>query len=222
MSLPSELAFTSFLQYAPHGKSEVAKKSRAIRDAVKNDRRVIDKLTGQPAKAVDLIARWLKSSIAANPLLSEVLGPETTLVPAPRSAPRKSGNLWPSLQICEALVKVGLGAEVVRALRRSEAVQKSAFAEKGARPDPEEHYRTTILDPNAPVIISQRVTLVDDFITRGSTFLGMQPRLKAAFRAREVGCFALIRTMSLQEIDAIRAPVHGTITNNHGHLVRRP
>jgi predicted amidophosphoribosyltransferase len=144
------------------------------------------------------------------PFLEECLGSEFALVPIPRSAPLKNKDaLWPSRRICEALVAAGLGAEVLPLLNRRAAVQKAATAGKGMRPDPEHHYESTIIDNNVPSLLKKPITLVDDVITRGSSFVGMFRRVAEAFPNRKISCFALVRTES--EITTIKSPVQGKI-----------
>ena len=67
-----------------------------------------------------------------------------------------------------------------------------------------------------------RITLVDDVITHGSSFVGMVPRIQEAFPDAIVRCFALVRTISTGEVDAIFAPTAGTITYRDGLLMRQP
>jgi Transposase DDE domain len=66
------------------------------------------------------------------------------------------------------------------------------------------------------------VTLVDDVVTRGATFVGLLPHLEAAFPGGPIHCFALVRTMSYGEISQIRDAVEGVVTFEHGNLHRQP
>ena len=63
---------------------------------------------------------------------------------------------------------------------------------------------------------------MDDVITRGSSFVGMVPHIQEAFPDTAIRCFALIRTISTGDIDAIFAPTAGTITYHDGLLMRQP
>jgi len=136
------------------------------------------------------------------------------LIPIPRSAPLRSKDaLWPSRRICEALVQVGLGAEVTPLLKRVTAVQKAAFASDAIkRPDHTQHYDSTAIDNEVPTLIKRPMTLVDDVVTRGSSFIGMFRRVSEAFPGREISCFALVRTESAGDVVKIIAPIEGTIT----------
>jgi hypothetical protein len=50
----------------------------------------------------------------------------------------------------------------------------------------------------------------------------MVPRIQEAFPNAIVHCFALVRTISTGEVDAIFAPTAGTITYRDGLLIRQP
>src|SRR5439155_6560765 len=119
----------SYLVYSPKGQSEVSRKSRRIRDAVKAGQ--------EPAlrSIVEHLAQHFESSG-----LVAVLGPDVTLVPCPRSSLLVEGALWPGRLIGEALVKVGLSRQVLVSLERVEAVPKSAFQARGGRPNARKHY----------------------------------------------------------------------------------
>jgi len=131
-SLLSELELGTYLRYSPNGVSEVSRRSREWRSAVK---------AAKPdwiGLALDQLQEALQGSG-----LGRFLGPDVTLVPAPRSAPlSEPAALWPSRMICEELVTRRLGKEVVACLERMEAVPKSAYAEKGGRPTAERHLET--------------------------------------------------------------------------------
>jgi hypothetical protein len=66
------------------------------------------------------------------------------------------------------------------------------------------------------------ITLVDDVVTRGASFIGMYARLREAYPNAPIRCFALIRTISTGEIDAILDPVHGEIRYENNRLSRVP
>jgi hypothetical protein len=50
----------------------------------------------------------------------------------------------------------------------------------------------------------------------------MVPRLQEAFPDATVRCFALVRTISTGDVDAIFAPTVGTVTYRDGLLMRQP
>jgi hypothetical protein len=116
-----------------------------------------------------------------------------------------------------------MGARVLPCLERTVAVPKSAFAGPDAkRPLPDQHHQTMrvtreLLEKPA------RITVVDDFVTKGSTLLGAASLVKEAFCEAEVRGFALVRTMGLvREILHIVEPVRGRITFNGLGTDRQP
>lgn len=206
----SEVRFGSYLAYSPRGSSDVSKRSRLVRDAVKYWRQDL----------IDRIVTALRTSFPENGLAA-VLGPEVVLVPVPRRAPLVAGGLWPSSRLCEALVAAGLGAEVLPALERTAAVPKSAFAAPGERPTAMRHYET--IDVSAVLTSRDRVTVVDDIITKGNTMLGAASRLSDQLTNADLGGFALVRTRGLvPEIDEIVDPVVGSIRRSGASAIREP
>jgi hypothetical protein len=215
MPFPSKLSYAAFLKYSPRGVSQVSQISRAFRDAIKNDTFLPIKKDGktESVRGIAVVVARLKEDFGNYSFLGECLGPQIALVPIPRSAPLSDKNaLWPSRRICEDLVGAGLGAEVAPLLKRQTAVQKAATALQGKRPGPEEHFESTIIDNEVPTLIEKPLTLVDDVVTRGASFVGMFRRLTEAFPNRKISCFALIQTVSEGEIDSIVAPIQGIIT----------
>ena len=210
--LLSELPFAAFLQYSPHGKNEISKESRGWRDAVKQD------APGQIARAVQALAVRLESAG-----LKAFLGPEIALAPTPRSVPLRSRDaLWPARRVCEELVEQGLGSEILEIVVRKEAVRKSAYAPRGERPEPEDHLRSLSV-AEKPLLPHPKITVVDDFVTRGATLLAVASLVHDAFPESEVRAFALLRTMGLvPEIDTIVAPCSGWIRYVGGKLLREP
>lgn len=195
-----EVRFGAFLAYSPRGTSEVSKNSRIVRDAIKYVR---------PEGLRQVVDR-LKKEFPATPL-EEVLGPDVTLVPAPRSTPLVRGALWPAMRLADALVACGLGREVVPLVVRTNPVQKSAYAAAGARPTPLEHLDSLAIEPL--LVNPSRITVVDDVLTKGATLLAVTSTVKTHVPDADVRAFAMLRTMGLQpDVEAIVAPCVGTIT----------
>lgn len=215
MPFPSEISYTAYLRYSPRGISGISKTSRGFRDAIKNDTFVTLRLQSgkiESVRGIEYVVSALKREMEKFPFLHECLGPNFALVPIPRSAPlRNKDALWPSRRICEALVAEGLGAEVTPLLIRKTAVQKASTAEKGMRPTAQQHFDSTVIDNDVPALIEKPITLVDDIVTMGASFIGMFRRLSEAFPARKISCFALVRTESDGEVLTLNAPVQGTI-----------
>ncbi len=213
---PSSLVFASLLQYAPRGHSQPSMRSRDVTYKIKQDGFV------GGFRIIDFAAGRLAQETVTHPFLSDYFNPSVTLVPIPRSSPLVSpGALWPSLRICQAILAQGLAAHVVPCLVRTYAVQKSSTARAGQRPRPDEHYdsvRVGRKKRRAP----KAITLVDDVVTRGASFVGVVPRLQEAFPRIEIRCFAVVRTISLGEIDRILDPVEGTISYDGSKFRRYP
>ncbi|NCA73181.1 MAG: hypothetical protein EOM91_24665 [Sphingobacteriia bacterium] len=172
--------------------------------------------------AIEHTALRVKENLEGGGCLSRFLGPDVTLVPMPRSSLIKEGSLWPARVICEALQGCGIGGSVLPCLRRAEAIGKAALAAPGRRPDPPDHYRTIRVESMRPLDPPSALVLVDDIVTRGSSFVGVLPHLTATFPGTPIHCFALLRTISRDEIASILDPVAGRITSRQGHLHRDP
>ncbi len=182
--------------------------SRKIRNQIKQDRpgpggvRMIEYAVGRLQEE-------------ATDELRELLAPDVVLVPAPKSAPfppRAVNPLWVPKRICEALVAAGFGGSVLPCLRRATAVQKSAFAAPGGRPTIRTHVDSMAV--KAPLVAPERIVVVDDFITLGSTVLAATSILRDAFPEADVKAFALVRTRGLiDDIPRIVHPVCGRVTS---------
>lgn len=152
----------------------------------------------------------------------EFLGPDVTLVPVPGHAPlRDEHSLWVPRRICEVLVSQGLGVDVVPCLARLTVVPKSAYALPGQRPEAQVHYGSMRVD--CSVFVTDRVTVVDDFVTRGDTLLAAASLMKEALPEAGIRAFALVRTIGLQpNVERIIDPCVGTIFRGLGGARRRP
>lgn len=214
--IPSNIPFVSFLQYAPQGLSNMSLISKAVVHNIKTDGFYSNK------QIIPYAIERLEQNLTKLEEHRDWFSPNTFLIPVPRSAPIVVGGVWPSLRICEELKSRKLGGHILACLRRTVAIRKSATA-KGNRPDPIEHYNSVEVD-DAPSLLFQpnRILLVDDVVTRGSTFLGMVPLLQESFPDSTILCFGLVRTMSKTEIDSMAAPVSGHITFEGGMPHREP
>lgn len=100
-----------------------------------------------------------------------VFGPDVTLVPVPRSAPRRTDDtLWPGRSLARALHDHGLGRDVQPLLERIEAVPKAHGSSGGERPSVLTLSRSLRWRGDLGSDL-ERVVLVDDVVTRGTTFL---------------------------------------------------
>lgn len=207
-TLISELRFGSFLVYSPHGTSTVSQNSRTVCYSMKQD----------SGGAIAQLVERLRKDFASTPL-GEVLGPEVTIIPAPRSTPLVAGALWPARRIADELVKRQLGAEVLPIVTRTKPVAKSSAAPRGERTTIAQHLDSLGLEPlleNA-----NRITIVDDVVTKGRMLLAMATLLSTRFPNAELRAFGLIRTMGLQpDVDRIVSPCVGVIRRQGGDADR--
>lgn len=216
-TFPSRLPYAAFLQYSPRGNSAISKHSKDVTLAIKGDSLI------RGHRVIDYAARRIGEERGNYPFLSAYFNGSVTFVPAPRSSPLKDPKaLWPALRICQSLKAQGCAAAVLPCLKRVKPVTKSATAGSGQRPDPDTHYESLEVDQQAMLRPPATITLVDDVITRGSTFLAMYQRLAEAFPQAEIRCFAVVRTMSGVEVDPIMSPVEGLISFDGTNLQRRP
>ncbi|MGH7150563.1 MAG: hypothetical protein ACREIU_07690 [Planctomycetota bacterium] len=187
--------------------------SQRWRDRIKKDapgtlRRIAEEIAGNPATR--------RSG------LLEFFGADVALVPTPRSAPLKTGALWPTLRICEELVRVGLAGGTVPCLVRRTAVPKSAFAPPGERPTARTHLLSMEIVPM--LLSSSRILVVDDFVTKGATLLAAVSLVRSAYPSADVRGFALVRTRGfVPDIEQLVDPCVGTIRlTAGGETVREP
>ncbi len=119
---------------------------------------------------------------------------------------------WPGRRICEELVSQGLGAQIDECLVRKRPVRKSAFADPGTRPTPQEHLESMAVRP--VLAVPARVTVVDDFITKGATLIAACSLVSELFPEADVSAFAMIRTVGYGEIVKIVEPCIGVVRMN--------
>jgi len=150
-------------------------------------------------------------------------GDDVVLVPVPRHAPIHLGALWPAKMIAESLMAERLAHDSQPLLRRSTTVDKSATS-SGPR-TVRRHLRTVEAVP--PIDFPQRIVVVDDVVTSGATLFASMQLIRAACPNADVKAFALLRTLSGQEVpetpDQCLAPCTGTISlNADGTTTREP
>jgi hypothetical protein len=196
--------------YSPHGTSDIAARSRLLRDRVKQ---------ADPA-LLPQIAAHVAELGRAGPLRS-VLSPDATLVPVPGRAPPVKGALWVADRIARTLVAAGVGRAVWPALQRVRAVAKSAWCERGTRPSIAAQVESLDLVDLLPP--SDVLVLVDDIVTKGRTLWSAASVLRRAFSDCSLAGFAVIRTLGLApDIAQLRDPVVGSIRFEDGDVIRAP
>ena len=229
----SSLPFGSFLSYSPHGMSQEERRSIAVGRRIKQDG-FMRQADGDVVRIIRYTVARLRAGIT--PELADLLAADVVLVPTPGSAPLPPGQphaLWAARRICEELLAAGFGARTEPLLWRENAVPKSAFAarENRSRPDLHQHYESLAACPPVPgEAAPARITLVDDFITKGATLLAAASRLAEACGGAEIRAFALVRTQypighqrRKQIFRAIVDPIHSRVTlGRHGAWRRDP
>lgn len=196
--MPSSYEYGTFANYSPRGSSDLSKRSRGTCGAIKAGR-------------VDIIASaipHLRDAKADN--LKPFLGPDVTLVPAPRSAPLPDGALWPAKVICDVLHEHGFGQDVHAYLTRTKAVPRSSNSPAAERPLVPVHLAS--IEAERPFFVPDKITIVDDVLTMGRTSFACAELLRAVCPNAEIRIFAMIRTQGLQDdIEKIVDPDTGII-----------
>lgn len=212
MPFLSNLKFGSYLNYSSNknATSNNAKMSRNIVWSIKNDKEnIIQRALGH-----------LKENINSS-ILKDFFEEDSVLVPIPRSKPQFSAAaIYPSQIICQELVSLGLGKTVKEAVKRVETTIPSHLRNKGERPKIREHIETSEINEEL-TIFENKIILVDDVITKGTTFLAYAEVLKERYPLIEVKAFALARTRGFGDIEQLIEPFKGEIYEKNGEGNRR-
>jgi hypothetical protein len=208
-SLLSEIRYAALLAYSPRGSSDTSQYSREVCYAIKRG----DSAT--IARAVSFVAKAIEGY-----QMGAFFGTDVVVVPVPRRAPLVGPDaLWPSRNICEALVESGHARETRTYIERRVAVPKSAWSEAGGRPSVERHYDS--IEVERTLEHHDRITVVDDVVTKGATLLASVARISESFPGATVLGFALVRTRGfVPDVERIVDPVVGSIRLHHGEAAR--
>jgi adenine/guanine phosphoribosyltransferase-like PRPP-binding protein len=68
-----------------------------------------------------------------------------------------------------------------------------------------------VVDTQGALQKTSRIVVVDDFVTRGATFIGSCSRIAEVFPGADITAFAAVRTMTGAEVDALVQPATGEI-----------
>jgi hypothetical protein len=218
----TEIHFAASHQYAPHGTTPSSKSSKDVVRALKQDGFILRVESGEYIRVLDKMILTLSDLLPNNPFLGAALNPKALLVPVPGHSPISHPSaVWPAARLCSELSTKGLGFGSEKLLERVELVPKSATANPGERPMPEDHYQSVAVK-QIPLGTFQSITLVDDVVTRGATLIGIAEKVEESFPGVPVRAFALVRTVSVGDITTMICPVEGTITYRNGKVVREP
>lgn len=168
--------------------------------ALKNNR-------NQPGKGDVSIYDYVARTCVERGLFSEFFSEETTLVPVPGSCPHQRDSMWAPELLANALKKHGLGRNVVAHLERVTPVRKSSRSTD--RASPTEHRDTMAV--NTTITPPTSILLVDDVITRGSTFFGSAWLISETYPDVEIKAFAAMRANYVNEFTKVLYPCTGTI-----------
>jgi hypothetical protein len=220
----SDVQFSSFLVYPSKSAfpDASADKFRERVLSIKNDRTLPD--TSPPKPAVEYTARAIGKYREKSDVLQQCFSGDLIAVPVPRSRLQKPGSLWPAHRICEELQRVGLVTQIAPMLHRFREVRPSHKSSSGGdRASADEHYASIeVLAELALGSQSAEILLVDDLVTRGSTFLACQALLHEAVPFAKIRAFAVARTVNTVRPVSILEPVAGTCSLASGQPIRFP
>lgn len=180
--MPDNVDYLTLLQYSPRGISDISRTSRTVRDTIKGGR-------------IDTFKKRFSEIISDNiDAVSPFLNTNVTLVPTPRSSLVRTGDLWPSLEICKMLEELKLGT-VTECLKRKTAIKKShLYFDADERPSIKDQMDSMEVITSMP---NMNITLVDDILTLGRTTMAGSLKIYEKFPNATVRVFSLIQTKGL-------------------------
>ena len=203
--LLEKLEFCSIFSYCPKDNSKEGLFAKKVMYWIKNDTVVkVRKPAVKEGKVMIVEEEMPMSHYVAEVLknlvdegyFSDFFQKDVILVPMPRSAPLKKGQLWPAYQIAKAMESKELGV-VVPLIRRLIPIQKSSYAPPSKRPKPADHFNSMGINRTVEIDLDfERIVLVDDIVTRGHTFMGAAWRVKVTHPDVEIKAFAAMQTIS--------------------------
>jgi hypothetical protein len=217
-SFPPKLSFGSVAIYPPQPRTTTLQHNAAafIVSGVKRDAVTRD----QPHRSYIQIAIDKLVELMPGSGLEGFFESDAVLVPMPGSSHAKANSVTATRSIAKVMLGAGLGARVIPYLIRNGYVPKSAYAERGNRPDPITHFSTMGIVTPLHEPDPTKIILVDDVVTRGATAMGAAARLREKFPRATIKLFAIARTDQLTE--RFWDPRLGSIVvQPNGHGLRR-
>jgi len=206
----TSLSFASCYAYSPRASGATGEAARLVCARVK---------AGDPLW-VARYAGCVRQASFRDTELAALFGGSAVLVPVPAST-ITCAVPWTSERVAVALSGVGLGERLVRALRRHLPVRKSATSPAGHRPSVREHYESFAIA--RPLLVAEKIVLVDDVITKGRTLLAAAARLQAELPHADIRAFAMIRTVGfVPRMERVLDVCHGFVRWAGGDARREP
>jgi len=195
------MRFASLLVYTPW--------RRDPKNQGPEPRRIMGMVKGARPEVVERVA--VRCSELRDADFADFFTPASTLVPVPPSAPaRTPDTLWPGLSIAEALLRQGLGRDLQKLLVRTVRVPKAHEQSATDRPRIDELVDSLEWQGDFGSDLEE-IILVDDVVTRGTTFLAARTVIQQVDPWVDVKGFAAVRTMSFNVVTEPLSPATGVV-----------
>ncbi len=188
----SELVCGAFLPYPPgdSARSDAALANQKLIWAIKGD-----KPLQNGRMAIDFTIDALHDHIPDTILDGFFDGALLVPLPSSRKKAPQAPFHWPSRRICEVMISKGLGADMDPCIIRAKGIRSSKGCRPEDRPTIDEHLETLALEGEPLLIQPNRVILVDDVLTRGTTMLAASEIARRRFANAPIAGFAIGATI---------------------------
>lgn len=196
----SEVEYSTFGVFCNKSNSETAIRSKKICGQIKKAN------PNQIKSGIDFI----KSDYIDE--FKDFFGSDVTVVPAPSSSKTKPDFENAPLTICNLLFENELAFEVCDIIERHTTLRKSSHCLPANRPSIQEHISTMIVKNDT--ISTNKITIIDDVLTKGSTTFACANLIKDRFPNAEVRIFAFMRTRGTCKYTEVKNPDFGVMKYN--------